>query len=296
MNYNKLYCFYRVAQTLNFTRAAEELYVSQPAVSRHIKDLEEDFGAELFIRTNKDLILTEAGETLYNEIRPFFSREQEIYHKVRAAASPEIKQLSIGFMGIKTAYHIPAIVNEMLSASPSLSINLRRYNWDEIEPALIHEEIDVALRLRMGPLENADMENLVLDKDSPAMVVSNRHPTAGKKTASIKDYKNDNLLLLSQTSSGIPHDFTLDLFKRNGVSPKSYSVYSQVETILMLIHADAGVSLLSRFAATDQFPDLKVVNLEGLEPMYLELVWKKAAPSPCILPFVKKMQDYYGTE
>lgn len=61
MNYNKLRYFYTVAQTLNFTKAAEQLYISQSAVSRHMKELEEDFGVPLFVRTNRDLILTDAG-------------------------------------------------------------------------------------------------------------------------------------------------------------------------------------------------------------------------------------------
>ena len=293
MNYNKLSYFYTVAQILNFTKAADELYVSQPAISRHIRDLEDDFGVPLFIRTNKDLILTEAGQVLFDEIKLFFSREQELYQKVRAAAFPQAEQLSIGFMGIRPAYHIPVIVNEMLKESPALSVNLRRYNWDEIIPALRHREIDVGLRLRMGALEYEDLASCILDEDMPAMVVSDRHPTASQEAAVIQDYKNDHFLLLSQKDSAIPHNYTFDLFKRMHMTPRKYTIYDQVETILMLIHSDAGVSLLSRFAATDQFPDLRVVPLANLSPMYLELIWKKDAKNTCIFSFVEKMQAYY---
>mgnify|MGYP000644611607 CR=1 FL=1 len=295
MNYNKLNYFYTVAQTLNFTKAAEQLYISQPAISRHMKELEEDFGVPLFIRTNKDLILTDAGKVLYDEIKLFFSREQELYLKVRSAAFSDIKKLNIGFMGIAPAYHIPALINEMLLECPTLSINLRRYNWDDILPSLNCHEIDIALRLRMGPPENANYSCYVLDADMPAMVVSDRHPAAQKEIADLSDFKDDHLLMLSSKDSAIPNHYTKRLFTQSSFVPRQYAEYDQVETILMMIHADAGVALLSRFAATNQFSDLKVVPLQGMEPIYLELIWQTENKNPLINTFTEKMSTYWNT-
>jgi DNA-binding transcriptional LysR family regulator len=292
MNYNKLRYFYTVAQTLNFTKAADELFVSQSAISRHMKELEEDFGVSLFVRTNRDLILTDAGKTLFEEIQYLFSRENEIYQKVRAAAFQEVARLNIGFMGIKPAYHIPAIVNQMLLEHSSLSINLRRYNWDDILPALNCNEIDVGLRLRMGDFTETEYNHLVLDQAYPAMVVSSRHPMAQKKRAVLSAFKNDMFLMLSKKDSAIPYSYTKKLFEQYGFSPKSYSEYDQVETILMLIHSNAGVSLLSRFAATDQFPDLQVIELDQIDALYLELVWKKTNSNPFISIFADKLNMY----
>lgn len=296
MNYNKLKYFYHVSQTLNFTKSAVELYVSQSAISRHMKELEQDFGVELFIRTNRDLILTESGRILAEEIRPFFSRENEIYQKVRAASLKNIWKLNIGFMGIKYAYHIPAITNEMLQEYPAISVNLRRYNWDDILPALNAHEIDVGLRLRMGTLDETLYESFTLDVAHPSIVVSSRHPMAYAKQATLRDFKDDTFLLLSQKDSGIPHTHTKELFQRFSFLPKKYAEYDQVETILMLIHSDAGVSLLSRFAATDQFSDLHIVDIADIAPLYLELVWKRENSNPFIQPFAEKLAAYCRCE
>ena len=295
MNYNKLNYFYAVAQTLNFTKAAEQLYISQPAISRHMKELEEDFGVALFIRTNKDLILTDAGKVLYDEIKLFFSREQELYQKVRSAAFSDIKKLNIGFMGIDPAYHIPALINEMMQECPTLSVNLRRYNWDDILPALNCNEIDIALRLRTGEAENDRYSIYVLDADMPAMVVPACHPAAQKKIADLSDFKNDNLLMLSSKDSAIPNHLTKKHFAQAYFTPKQYAEYDMVETILMMIHSNAGVSLLSRFAAINQFPDLKVVPLKGMQPIYLELIWQTANTNPLIGIFTQKMSTYWNT-
>ncbi|MCD8217237.1 MAG: LysR family transcriptional regulator [Clostridiales bacterium] len=291
MNYNKLNYFYTVAQTLNFSKAAEHLYISQSAVSRHMKELEADFGVTLFIRTNRDLILTDAGQVLYDEIRLFFSRENELYQKVRSAAQGRVPKLNIGFMGIRPAFHIPSIINEMILQIPDFSVNLKRYNWDDILPALDYKEIDIGLRLRMGEMQDSKYNHLVLDKDYPAMVVSERHPMAGKKHAMIEDFKNDNFLMLLKKDSAIPHTYTKRLMKNSGFSNHSYTEYDQVETILMLIHSDAGVSLLSRFAATDQFPDLNIIDLDGIDPLYLELVWRKNNDNPMIPLFAEHLKE-----
>ena len=292
MNYKKLRYFYTVAQTLNFTKAAEQLYISQSAVSRHMKELEEDFGVPLFVRTNRDLILTDAGRVLKDEVQQWFSREDEIYQKVRAAAFKNITRFNIGFMGIRPAYHIPAIVNQMLLESPDLSVNLRRYNWDEILASLNCNETDICLRLRMGEFQDENYEHFVLDQAYPAMVVSARHPMAKEKKASLKAFRNERFLILSGKDSAIPYSYTRKMFQKSGFIPQS-SEYDQVETILMMIHSDAGVSLLSRFAATDQFPDLCIVELEEIDPLYLELIWKKNNANAFIPNFVEKLNAYY---
>ena len=295
MNYNKLKYFYHVSQTLNFTKSAEELYVSQSAISRHMKELEVDFGVELFVRTNRDLILTEAGQVLADEIRLFFSKEDELYQKVRAAAFGSPQKLNVGFMGIQPAYHVPAIVNEMVIENPGLSVNLRRYNWDDIIPALNCNEIDVGIRLRMGEFDQPDYEHFVLDTDKPAMIVSGRHPLANVTRASLKDFSYDTFLTLSKKDSALPHTYTKKLFQKTGFSPKKVAEYDQAETILMLIHSDAGVSLLSRFAAIDQFPDLHVVDLEEMDPLHLELIWKRGNSNPFIDLFCQKMATHLHT-
>ena len=89
LNYNKLRYFYEASRTLNLTRAAQNLYISQPALSKHISDLENDFGTPLFVRTNRNLILTQAGEVLREECCRIFDREEELYRRVRAAAAQE---------------------------------------------------------------------------------------------------------------------------------------------------------------------------------------------------------------
>ena len=293
LNYNKLKIFFTVAQTLNFTRASEELFISQSAVSRHMKELEEELGAVLFIRTNRDLILTEAGRVLYQEIAPFYSREEEILRKVYDAAGTGQKELRIGFMGIQQAFHIPAIVNNMLLTDANLSIRMKRYNWDEIEPAVESYKIDVALRLRMGSFDASQLDHQILDAAPPAIVTSDRHPAASKESVCLEDFKNDHFLMLSETDSALPNSFTHMLFKKHGFQPRKLSVYDQPETILMMIHSDAGISLLSRFAATDQFPDLRVLDISIPDMIYLELIWRRSDSNPMIRLSVEQMKELF---
>lgn len=290
LNYNKLRYFYTVANHLNFTNAAKELFISQSAVSRHMRELEEELHAELFIRTNRNLILTDAGKILLEEVSSFFSREEELIKKVRAAANKTNTELSIGFMGIQPAFHMSSISNEMIMEYPNLTINMRRYNMDEVETAIHMHEIDIALRLRMGSFDDINLEHLILDSAPPAIVVSKRHPLSNKKTADLAEFRNDRLLMLSEKDSAVPYRYTKTLFERHHLKPKDILVYDQVETILMMIHSDAGISLLSKFAATDQFSDLCIIDINIKDHIDLELIWRKNDDNPLIPVFAEKLR------
>ena len=296
MNYNKLRYFYEVAKSLNMTRAAEQLYISQSALSRHIKELEQDFNVPLFTRTNRDLILTGAGKVLFQESERIFSGEQELYQKVRRASFSEDSRLSIGFMGIKPAFYIPKIVKNMLQEYPELMMSMKRYNWDDIVPALKCDEINIALRLRISNEPEPGMETLLLDQSAPAILVSSRHPCARKQHVQLSDFQNDTFFMLSELDSTVPYSYTQNLFKQHNFHPAEIVKYNQSETILMMVHTNSGVSLLSEFAATDQFDDIIIKPLKETTPLYLELVWQKNVFTRYHAEFVKRLSEKYRQE
>ena len=124
MNYNKLKYFYEIAKIQNLSRASELLYVSQSSLSKTIADLEKDFGTQLFIRTNRNLVLTEAGKELQRQLESFFSNEQTLYAKVRQAAVPTGANLSaklhIGFMAFDHGLFVPDTIKAFHQKYPAI--------------------------------------------------------------------------------------------------------------------------------------------------------------------------------
>jgi DNA-binding transcriptional LysR family regulator len=297
MNYNKLFYFQIVAKHLNFTKAAEELYISQSAVSRHMKELEDDFGVKLFVRTNRNLLLTKAGKVLYEKTHDIFSRESEIYSAVRAAEFGEIPELRIGAMGIKSAYTIPIIANELINDIPNLKVSMQRFNWDTIGPALKRNEIHVALRLRFGKQIESNLNYRLLDCGTPSMIVHKTHRLADRASAHMSEFAKDTFLVLSQKESSIPFRHTLNFFRKNQMQPDKILKCGTPEELVMMVNSAAGVSLMSKFALIDQFPDIRIIDIKDSDPLYLELVWLKESnrdiPVDIIEKFAAKMQSRY---
>ncbi|MBR3309072.1 MAG: LysR family transcriptional regulator [Lachnospiraceae bacterium] len=294
MNYNKLKYFYIAAKNLNYTKAASELYVSQSAISRHIKELEEDFGVQLFVRTNRDLILTDAGKVLYDKANEIFSKESDIYSAVRAAANQESSELRIGTMGIRFAYTIPMIANEMINVIPNLKVSMQRFNWDTICPALYRKEIQVGLRLRLGEMKEENLAHLVLDQDTPSMIVHKTHRLADKTSVKMKEFEKDNFLILSKAESSIPFSHSKGILKKNQMKPKSIIECASPEELMMMVNSGAGVALMSKFALLDQFPDIRTIDVDEHDLLWLELIWLKDSESPLLHHFVQKMEECYS--
>ena len=147
MNYSKLKYFYETAKTLNQTRAAQKLFVSQTAISRHILDLEYDLKASLFTRTNRDLALTPAGKKLFEICDAIFSREDEIYQTVRGASKQEIGKLEIGFMGTSFVSHIKELIESFQKDHPHLELIFKSMSWGAVTSAVENGEIDLGVKV-----------------------------------------------------------------------------------------------------------------------------------------------------
>lgn len=292
MNYNKLRYFYEASRTLNLTRAAQNLYISQPALSKHISDLEGDFGVPLFVRTNRNLLLTRAGEALREECRRIFDGEEELYRRVRSAAAQEAGALSLAFMGIGAAYRIPELLSQFRQEYPQISVNTRRLNWDLVYDAVESGSADVGLKLSSCESYPEHIGRCVLREDRVAAVLPTTHPLAGEQRISLAQLKDDPFLFLEKTESVIPHDHALRMCREAGFTPRIAAVYPNVETVVMMVQGGAGVSLLSAFAPLQGLSGVVCVPLTEAPAISLDLLWRNDSANPVVKLFVEFARQF----
>lgn len=286
MNYNKLRYFYEASLTRNLTRAAQNLYISQPALSRHIADLEGDLGVDLFVRTNRNLILTRAGEALQAECRRIFDGEEELYRRVRAAAAQEGGELSLAFMGIGAAYRIPDLLARFGRQYPNITVRTRRLNWDLVYGAVESGAADVGLKLSSCEDYPKHIGRCVLREDRVAAVLPASHPLAGAERISLAQLRDDPFLFLEKEESAIPHDHALRMCREAGFTPRIAAVYPNVETVVMMVQGGAGVSLLSAFAPLRGLTGVVCVPLTEAPAISLDLLWRNDADNPALKLFI----------
>lgn len=182
----RLKVFYTAAQQLNFTKTAEDLYISQPAVSKNILELEKNIGVSLFERKGNNLILTQAGKILlqYAEqiIQLYNKADQDIFD----LQSNTKGYMSLGASTTISQYIIPSLLAKFLNENPNSNIEVSQFNSRAIEKLLIEKKID--LGITEGGTDNRALKYVPFMKDELVLVTNSKNPILKKlKNPTISD-------------------------------------------------------------------------------------------------------------
>lgn len=292
MNYRQLKYFTVVAKTLNFTKAAEELYVSQPALSKHIAELEKYFETTFFIRTNRNLILTETGKVLLEEAEKVFAHEPEIYRKVKEASKKGAGELNIAFISTNMSFDIPLLVKQFNQDYPLIKVNLQRLAWGKVERAVIENQADIGFILSFDEVNLPALTSHELTRTYSAVVVSTDHPLAKLDKIHMSQLKDESFILVSHNVQPIPYEYTLRLCQNAGFTPNITTTCPLAETVLLMVQAGLGISILSRLAPTKGLNNLKFIDIEGVSVSPFSVIWKKESSNPAIGIFLDKVKQY----
>lgn len=184
----RLQVFHTVARLLSFTKAAETLHMTQPAVTFQVRQLEEYFNTRLFDRTHNRISLTEAGETVYHYADKIFELYAEMENAVREMTGEISGSLTIGASTTIAEYMLPALLGDFRSQYPDVTIHLKVSNTDGIVSMVENNAID--LGVVEAPVSN---KNLVVDKcrdDRLVAIVPPNHELASRKAVSMSELLN----------------------------------------------------------------------------------------------------------
>lgn len=297
MNYNRLRYFYEVAKIRNITRAAAELYVSQPALSKQISALESELGAPLFTRTNRNLILTSAGEYLLRECETIFAREADIEATMQEITQLYSQRLRIASMGTDLLYNMPAIIREMEARHPGLAVEYKRMNWGEVKRAVEQGDVDAGVITAYKSEANPFLRRTVILHASYAAIVPAGHRLAGEPFVTMEMLRGERLILVDKDEAEFPYDpygSTLRFCRDAGFSPRIAATYPFVEMVLMNVQAGEGVAMLSTFAPMHQMEGLRLVEMRGLPPVTLDLIWNRRAANVSISAFAAVLKEFFS--
>lgn len=255
--------FLAVCRTLNYTRAAEELSITQPAVSQHIAYLERLYGAKLFMMRGKRPQLTEAGELLCRTLHTMAHDELVLQERIAGLASRRAISLNVGATLTAGTYIVAHPIGRWLARHPDARAEIRSGDTHELLALLDEGVIDCAFI--EGPFERQDYRCDVLCTECLVCVCAPGHPLAG--TACPIDALLDERLVVREPGSGTRAVFENALTARN-LSIGSFphvSTVSSIDIIKALVEEGAGISFLYRAAVRDELADgrLAEIGLEG---------------------------------
>jgi DNA-binding transcriptional LysR family regulator len=242
---------------MSFSRAAEELHISAPAVSLQIKEMEEDMGVTLFIRENRKIGLTTAGEYFLLYARRVSSTLNEASTMMERLRGTQIKALKIGL--VSTAkYFVPQMLVEFKKDYPNLQIKIEVRNRQQLVELLRDGEIDIAI---MGlPPKEIDTRVEPFAKHPHVFIASPQNPLAGK--INLEPDTLSNFEVISREPGSGTRSIMEKYFAEHNLSPIVSMEMSSNETIKQAVMADLGISFVSLHTIGSELANKQIAILD----------------------------------
>lgn len=265
--------FVATAEELNFTRAAERLFVSQPALSKQIRQLEELLRVKLFHRDRRSVSLTAPGEALLVKAREVIRVWDEAQRAVSDAAAAEAAVLTVGVSSSIGRGLLPAARARFAERHPAWRIRIRQVDWEDATAGLASGEVDVALLWL--PVPGQDAFNVRVVATEPRWVaMPAAHRLASRTEVAFKELLDEPFLALPE-SAGVLRDFWLAIPERGGRPVRVGATVSNADETFEAVEEGSGVVLLAAGnAEIYRRPGVVTLPVSGLSPSELALAWR----------------------
>ena len=269
LNFAQLAAFRAVADAGSVGRGAEKLLVSQPAVSKHIRQLEKMLGVTLFDRTPKGVRLTDAGELLAGYARRIFSLANEAEQAVADLRGLRRGRLALAASPTIAVYFLPGLLVRFRRKYPGVSLGVEVENAVVLQRRLV--DGDVELGFSEVPPARPEIESHVFLHDRLVAVASPKHELAGKRRVTAEELCRQPFIV-RETGSTTKSMVERALGER-GLAVQPVMSLGSTEAIKHAVAAGLGVAVISRLAATPELAtgrivELKVTNLSLRRPLY----------------------------
>ncbi len=240
MNFYQLVYFRKVAETKSISRAAEELLITQPAVSKQVRALEEELGERLFDRIGKKVFLTKTGQVLLVHADRILRSVEEAKTAVRDLSEECSGELIIGTSDHISLHRLPGILKSYISAFPKVDLKLRCHRSETVLEMVGRNLVDIGVITL--PRVSANLVSRVIWKDPMSLVFPKDHPLAGLKKLRLKDTTTYGMIL---PEAGTTTRDTIDsAFTRKKLIANVTMEVAYIETIKGLVKAGLGISIL----------------------------------------------------
>ncbi len=289
MNNRQVLYFNTVAKHLSFTKAAKELYISQPTLSKSISDLEEALGVSLFKRTKNGITLTTAGEVFREESAKLVAQEKTMINKVKAAAQSTSWNLRVAHVGSGKVPILADLIKKFDSLYPMYNLSLEYTTWGDMKDKISKNQIDIGFTIFSDVEEqNPDMLFQCLSTRSSVLLVSDDHPLATRSSVSLTELSEERFILRKRGLEHLAYETFIAHCARAGFTPHIVKECDTMTDLLALIQAGRGICLVSPFYPTAGFPKIKAIPLMEGYPISLGLMYRKDTNNPAITDFIRE--------
>lgn len=272
MELRQLKYFLEVVKHKSITKASESLHISQPALSKMVKGLEDEIGMTLLLRSNKTHELTDGGAIVYEYAQKIIAQVDEMTTTLQDMTNLTRGTINIGIPPIIGSLYFPKVIAKFHQAYPNVSINIKEYGAAKVVKSV--EEGEFELGVAVLPVENDDFHVFPLVKEAMKLIVNKSHPLSTKQKVLMKELAGEEFIFYSEEFA--LHEIMRKKFIHEGFEPNIIFKSSQWDFMVEIVAANLGITILPESICNrihNSF--INIIDLEPLTLWELAIITKK---------------------
>jgi DNA-binding transcriptional LysR family regulator len=284
LEFRALRYFVAVAEELHFTRAAERLYIAQPALSEQIRRLESELGVELFRRTTRKVELTAAGEAFLSRARRILTEADEALAEASRAARGETGSIRVATGATAGLEQVPRVLRAFREARPLVQLDLRQIDWEDVSGGLHGGSVDAAFVWL--PIEDSGLSFAALHEEPRVVALEAGHPLAAERELRMAHLVDEPWPWVDADPVALAFWTCADY--RGGAPARRGPTIRSMEGMLEAVRAGLCVATVPRSQArVSALPGIAFRPVDDLTPATLALGWRAADETPLVRALVE---------
>ena len=293
MELRHLRYFVAVAEELSFRKAAQRLNISRPALSKQVKDLEDEISVKLLERDTVSVSLTKAGELFLEDSQKLLIQAEQAIERATQAQSGHRGRLRIGSVGIIATDFLPKTLKIFNQKYPGVEVAFVEMLPVEQLDALAKGRIDIGFAYGKEVLNITTLRSLCVVHSVYGVAVSRQHPLADRKGVTLKEIRAETLLCLGGDGRSSHREAVCRFYTDEGIRPSKVRQVDGFDSMITLIAADQGISLLPHALdlANQGIVIIPVSANQTDLDFHMWAVWQRHLPSHHIKHFVQLLEE-----
>ncbi len=284
MDIKQIECFIAVAEELNFTTAAEKMYLSQPSLSRHIQNLEKELNITLFIRDKRNVILSNAGQQLLTLAKAIVNDADEFINTAHGLKSGKSGNLIIGYQNTASSV-VSDYLKKFTLSYPTINLTIREAHAQELISRITSREMDAVIVYNnsVRGYDFSSLDRYFFYNDEMALFMGEETyqrylEKAGQRDLLLRDFREEIFLTVNREINPSYFDFLQEVYHRHGLYELRQPVRQpdSLSVMMVMIEANMGVALLPEHTTFSAYPHIKHICLEDTHENHpIEVLWNK---------------------
>lgn len=287
MELQQIRYFLTLAEELHFWNSAEKLFITQSALSRQIKALEDELGVQLFERSKRTVKLTKAGAFMQEQWTRMMEDIDRTHRQAKSISDGTYGMVSIAYPGSIAYGFLPAIVSAIANSLPEVKLELVEPTDVSIEQLLLSHQLDLALR--RDPAENPALQSATLYAEHFSLIVPKDHPLNAENFSSLAQVKEEKFILSGLHNKTFYVSSLQQLFRAYNFEPNVHIESDFGGMVLSLVAKGLGVSIMPSSYAISAPSGVRFINLPQKTSLYA--AWRKDDNNPVLRNVLKIVQE-----